>query len=38
MKKLLIAAAAAAGVLVYKRWQDSEKSKSVWSNATDDVA
>ncbi|WP_219816074.1 DLW-39 family protein [Arthrobacter sp. B1805] len=38
MKKLLIAAAAAAGVLVYKRWQDAEKSKGVWSNATDDVA
>ncbi|MGV0109273.1 MULTISPECIES: DLW-39 family protein [unclassified Arthrobacter] len=37
MKKVLIAAAAAAGLLVYKRWQDSEKSKSVWSNATDDV-
>jgi len=37
VKKLLIAAAAAAGVLVYKRWQDSEKSKSVWSNATDDI-
>jgi hypothetical protein len=38
VKKLLIAAAAAAGVLVYRRWQDSEKSKSVWSDATDDVA
>ncbi|MHA7209240.1 DLW-39 family protein [Arthrobacter sp. MDT1-65] len=38
MKKLLIAAAAAASLLVYKRWQDSEKSKGVWSNATDDVA
>ncbi|MEC5199489.1 hypothetical protein RCH21_001720 [Arthrobacter sp. PL16] len=38
MKKLLIAVAAAAGVLAYKRWQDSEKSKNVWSSATDDVA
>ncbi|MEG9246475.1 DLW-39 family protein [Arthrobacter sp. Soc17.1.1.1] len=38
MKKLLIAAAAAASLLVFKRWQDSEKSKSVWSNATDDIA
>ncbi|MHA7240622.1 DLW-39 family protein [Arthrobacter sp. TMS1-12-1] len=38
MKKLLVAAAAAASVLVYKRWMDSEKSKSVWSNATDEVA
>ncbi|WP_241743132.1 DLW-39 family protein [Arthrobacter bussei] len=34
---MLIAAAAAAGLLVYKRWQDSEKSKTVWSDATDDV-
>ncbi|MFC3300833.1 Uncharacterised protein [Arthrobacter agilis] len=38
MKKLLIAAAVAAGVLVYKRWQDSEKSKNVWSKATDEIA
>jgi hypothetical protein len=38
VKKLLIAAAAAASLLVFKRWQDSEKSKSVWSNATDDIA
>ncbi|WP_244186096.1 DLW-39 family protein [Arthrobacter agilis] len=38
MKKLLVAAAAAASVLMYKRWQDSEKSKNVWSNATDDLA
>ncbi|WP_231554433.1 DLW-39 family protein [Arthrobacter sp. L77] len=37
MKKLLVAAAAAASVLVYKRWKDSEKSKSVWSSETDDV-
>jgi hypothetical protein len=37
VKKVLIAAAAAAGLLVYKRWQDSEKSKTVWSDATDDV-
>ncbi|MDQ0736668.1 DLW-39 family protein [Arthrobacter agilis] len=38
MKKLLIVAAAAASLLAFKRWQDSEKSKGVWSNATDDVA
>ncbi|WP_434995400.1 DLW-39 family protein [Arthrobacter sp. Ld5] len=37
MKKLLVAAAAAVSVLVYKRWRDSEKSKNVWSSATDDV-
>ncbi|WP_235436422.1 DLW-39 family protein [Arthrobacter sp. RIT-PI-e] len=38
MKKLLIAAAAAAGVVLYKRWQDSERSKAVWSNATDTIS
>ena len=38
MKKLLVAAAVSFGVLAYKRWQDSEKSKMVWSDATDAVA
>ncbi|WP_298252029.1 DLW-39 family protein [uncultured Arthrobacter sp.] len=38
MKKLLVAAAAAAGVLVYTRWQGSVKEKKIWSNATDPVA
>jgi hypothetical protein len=37
VKKLLIAAAAAAGAFAYKRWQDSEKEKAVWSKATDEV-
>ncbi|MBM7781401.1 DLW-39 family protein [Arthrobacter tumbae] len=37
MKKLLVAAAAVAGVLAYKRWQESEKDKEVWSSATDPV-
>jgi hypothetical protein len=37
VKRLLIAAAAAAGVFAYKRWQDSEKEKAVWSKATDEV-
>ncbi|WP_299168583.1 DLW-39 family protein [uncultured Arthrobacter sp.] len=37
MKKLLVAAAAVAGVFAYKRWQESEKDKEVWSNATDSV-
>ncbi|WP_253905778.1 DLW-39 family protein [Arthrobacter sp. H5] len=26
-----------AGVFAYKRWQDSEKEKAVWSKATDTV-
>ncbi|MFJ6279490.1 hypothetical protein SAMN04488693_107160 [Arthrobacter subterraneus] len=37
MKKLLVAAAAVAGVFVFKRWQESEKEKEVWSKATDPV-
>ncbi|MDF9277536.1 DLW-39 family protein [Arthrobacter sp. EH-1B-1] len=37
MKKLLVAAAAVAGVFAYKRWQESEKEKEVWSSATDPV-
>jgi hypothetical protein len=37
VKKLLVAAAAVAGVLAFKRWQDSEKEKEVWSEATDPV-
>jgi len=38
VKKLLFAVATAAGVLAFRRWQDSEKSKSVWSKATDNVS
>ena len=37
MKKLLLMAAAAAGVFVYKKWQESEAEKSAWSRATDKV-
>ncbi|MBG6215728.1 hypothetical protein IWX75_000165 [Arthrobacter sp. CAN_A6] len=37
MKKLMFAAVTAAGVLLYKRWQDSENEKAVWSEATDKV-
>jgi hypothetical protein len=37
VKKLLVAAAAVAGVFAFKRWQDSEKEKEVWSEATDPV-
>nr|WP_245192634.1 DLW-39 family protein [Arthrobacter pigmenti] len=34
---MLFAAAAVAGVFAYKRWQESEKDKEVWSKATDSV-
>ncbi|MDQ6753657.1 MAG: DLW-39 family protein [Actinomycetota bacterium] len=37
MKKLLIVAAAVAGVLMYKKWQESNVQKNTWSNATDSV-
>ncbi|HEV7166589.1 MAG TPA: DLW-39 family protein [Micrococcaceae bacterium] len=37
MKKLLVAAAAVAGVLMYKKWQDSNIQKRTWSRATDSV-
>ncbi|WP_333483141.1 DLW-39 family protein [Arthrobacter sp. CAN_A1] len=37
MKKLLVLAAAFGSVLAYKRWQESERDKAVWSKATDTV-
>ncbi|MEV7662709.1 DLW-39 family protein [Paenarthrobacter sp. NPDC089316] len=38
MKKLLVVVAAAiAGVLVYKKNQESEARKNVWSKSTDTV-
>ncbi|MCA4133225.1 DLW-39 family protein [Arthrobacter sp. M4] len=37
MKKLLVIAAAIAGVLLYKKVQESEARKSDWSKATDKV-
>ncbi|MCZ9884332.1 DLW-39 family protein [Arthrobacter sp. B2a2-09] len=37
MKKLLVVAAAIAGVLLYKKVQASEARKTVWSKATDTV-
>ncbi|WP_442544232.1 DLW-39 family protein [Arthrobacter sp. KN11-1C] len=37
MKKLLVIAAAVAGVLLYKKVQESEARKTVWSKATDAV-
>jgi hypothetical protein len=37
MKTLLVVAAAVAGVVIYKKWQESETEKSAWSEATDKV-
>jgi hypothetical protein len=37
VKKLLVLAAAIAGVLVYKKAQKSEARKTVWSKSTDSV-
>ncbi|MFD5278299.1 DLW-39 family protein [Pseudarthrobacter sp. NPDC058362] len=37
MKKLLVLAAAIAGVLVYKKAQESEARKELWSKSTDTV-
>jgi hypothetical protein len=37
VKRLLVLAAAVAGALAYKKWQESEAEKSAWSKATDKV-
>ncbi|MDJ0458397.1 DLW-39 family protein [Pseudarthrobacter phenanthrenivorans] len=37
MKKLLVLAAAIASVLVYRKAQESEARKTVWSKSTDKV-
>jgi hypothetical protein len=37
VKKLLVLAAAIAGVLVYRKAQESEARKTVWSESTDSV-
>jgi hypothetical protein len=37
VKKLLVIAAAVAGVLLYKKVQESEARKTVWSKSTDTV-
>ncbi|WP_311379699.1 DLW-39 family protein [Arthrobacter sp. ISL-48] len=37
VKKLLVLAAAIAGVLLYKKAQESEARKTVWSKSTDTV-
>jgi hypothetical protein len=37
VKKLLLVAAAIAGVLLYKKAQESEARKTVWNQSTDTV-
>ena len=37
MRKLLIMAATAAGILTYRKWKVTEAEKSVWSTSTDTV-
>ena len=37
VKKLLVVAATIAGVLLYKKVQESETRKTVWSESTDTV-
>jgi hypothetical protein len=37
VKKLLVLAAAIAGVLLYKKAQESEARKTVWNQSTDTV-
>ena len=37
VKKLLVVAAAVAGVLLYRKAQESEARKDVWSKSTDSV-
>ncbi|MHA7301833.1 DLW-39 family protein [Pseudarthrobacter sp. MDT1-22] len=37
MKKLLVLAAVIAGVLLYRKAQESEARKTVWSQSTDKV-
>ncbi|MFX1819433.1 DLW-39 family protein [Pseudarthrobacter sp. CC4] len=37
MKRLLVLAAAIAGVLLYRKAQESEARKDAWSKSTDSV-
>ncbi|WP_216364676.1 DLW-39 family protein [Zafaria cholistanensis] len=37
MRKLLVLAAAIAGVFTYRKWKESEAEKSAWSRSTDKV-
>jgi hypothetical protein len=37
VKKLLAIAAAVAGAVLYRKWQESNTQKKTWSKATDTV-
>jgi hypothetical protein len=37
MKRLLLIAAAVAGIFGYRKWKESEADKSAWSRSTDTV-
>lgn len=37
MKKLFVIAAAVAGVLIYRKSQETEARKNTWNQATDSV-
>ncbi|GFZ83261.1 DLW-39 family protein [Nesterenkonia alkaliphila] len=37
MKRLILAAAAVAGFVVYREWKKSEETRQVWNQATDSV-
>lgn len=37
MRKLLVLAAAIAGIATYRKWKETEAEKSVWSESTDTI-
>ena len=37
MKRLLLTAAAVAGLVAYREWKKSEQTRQVWDQATDTV-
>ena len=37
MKRILIVAAAVAGIAVYREWKKNEDTRQVWNQATDEV-
>lgn len=37
MKKVLLAALAAAGVYAYRQWKQTEQTRKVWDDASDTV-
>lgn len=37
MKRLVLTAAPVAGIIVYRRWKETEEVRDVWSQTTDSV-